>query len=234
MDGKLLKDILQGGLDNQGWGIKKLTEVTSIQERYVRLLLDGDLKKLPPSPYVRGYLTKICQALELDMQDVWQTYKNEINGGSSGPFDRLPINRFAIQSKAKKFLTFGILVILVIIYLSWNFRQLIGSPTLQVIFPEEETTVTNEPLIIIEGSTEYSNKLTINNEQIYLKKNGQFKKEYDLQEGINTFEILAKKFLGREIKIIKKVIRHPPAGGADQKLVEEEVKDIKQDEKRNE
>ncbi len=220
MDGKLLKDILQEGLDNQGWGIKKLTEDTSIQERHIRLLLDGDLKKLPPAPYVRGYLLKICRALELDMQDVWQTYKNEVEGGSSGPLDLLPSNRFAIQSKAKKFLIWGGLGILIISYLGWNSRQLIGSPILQIIAPKEETTITEESLIVIEGLTDYSNKLTINNEQIYLEKNGQFKKEYDLQEGINTFEILAKKFLGQEIKIIKKVIYRKPV---------EEVKTIKEE-----
>lgn len=227
MDGKLLKDILNEGLDQQSWSIKKLTEVTSIQERYIHLLLSGELHKLPPSPYVRGYLTKICQALDLDMQDIWQTYKGEIEVATSGPRDRLPINRFAIKSKTKKFLIFGILGLLVIAYLGWNSRQLIGSSTLEVISPKNETTTTDMAMVTIEGSTEYSNKLTINNEQIYLEKNGHFKKDYDLQEGLNTFEILAKKFLGRENKIIKKIIRQP----AEEKPVEEEVEDIKQDEK---
>ncbi len=215
MDGKLLKEILNEGLDQRGWGIKKLTEVTSIQERYIQLLLSGELHKLPPAPYVRGYLTKICQALELDMQDVWQTYKGEIEVATSGPLDRLPINRFAIKSGLKKFVFVGILAILIVAYLIWNARQLIGSPTLTITAPQEETTTTGEPTVIIEGSTDYSNKLTINNEQIYLEKNGHFKKDYDLQEGVNTFEILAKKFLGRETKVVKKIIRQP----VDQKII---------------
>src|SRR3989344_3083450 len=207
MDGKLLKVILNDGLEQQGWSVKKLTEATSIQERYIHLLLSGELHKLPPAPYVRGYLAKICQVLDLDTQDAWKTYKSEIEISTSGPRDRLPINRFAIKSKIKKSLIFVILGILIISYLGWNSRQLIGSPLLKVAIPQDETTITSELSTTIEGSTEYSNKLTINNEQIYLEKNGYFKKDYDLQEGINTFEIVAKKFLGRETKIIKKVIR---------------------------
>ena len=205
MDGKLLKDIIGEALDHEGWHARKLAEATGISENYIRLFLDGNLQKLPPAPYVKGYLNKIAVVLELDKDDLWQTYKDETgNAAFSGPDDRLPTNRFAIQSVSNKIIIFGALGILIIIYLGWNIDKMIGLPNLKITLPSADTSTVTAPTISIEGQTDYSSKLTINGEQIYLDKDGSFVKEISLEEGLNSIEIIAKKFLGREIKITKK------------------------------
>lgn len=210
MDGRQLKEIIAEALSQQNFSVKKLVETTNIPENYIKLFLDGQLHKLPPAPYVRGYLTKIAQVLGLDKDELWQVYKNEVKTYSSGPLDRLPSNRFVIKSGGKKILFFGVLGLMVVSYLIWNANQLIGVPYLQINNPSENTTIVSYPVFMIDGKTDVSNKLTINNEQIYIDKDGQFKKKYDLQSGLNNFEIVAKKFLGREMKIIKKIIYEEP------------------------
>lgn len=229
MDGKPLKEIIAEGMASQGWSVKKLAESSNIPERYLHLLLEGDLKKLPPAPYVRGYLGKIAQLLELDKNDLWQTYKDEIDGNISGPSDRLPVNRFAIRTFNKKILISGIILLLLIGYFGFNLDKLIGLPSLTVNSPKETTVISLEPVFVIRGKTDTSNKLTINGEQTYLDENGIFAKELTLQEGLNSFEIIAKKFLGGEISVIKKIIFQkndfgeiisestPPPVSADQK-----------------
>lgn len=207
MESRQLKDILAEAIDNKNFNIKKLSEITGIHERHLKLLLEGGLRKLPPAPYVRGYLTKISQALGLDRDELYQIYKNEIEGFSSGPEDRLPGNRFVIRSSGKKIIFYGILGLAIASYLLWNMDKLLGVSYLEVIYPDEDSISVFEESIVIEGKTDFSNKLTINNEQIYLDKDGHFKKEYSLQEGLNTFEIISKKFLGRESRVMKKVIK---------------------------
>ena len=207
-ESRQLKEIIAEAIDNKNFGVKKLSEATGIHEHHLKLFLEGELSKLPPAPYVRGYLTKIAQALDLDRDHLFRVYKNEVDNKktSSGPTDRLPDNRFAIKSRGKTFIFSAILASAVVVYLIWNANKLIGAPYLAVIRPSEEAVTTSQSSVTIEGKTDFSNKLTINGEQIYLEKDGRFQKEYDLQEGLNNFEIIAKKFLGREIKVIKKVI----------------------------
>lgn len=209
-DGKQLKDVIGETLDREGIGLKKLGEATNVPEAYLKFLLEGQPQRLPPLPYVRGYLTKIAQFLGLDRDDLWRLYKNESAGQRSGSSDLLPGNRFAIKTKGKKIIVAVILGLAVLIYLVWNLSQYLGAPVLEISLPATATTVSSEETTVIEGRTDYSNKLTINNEQIYLDKDGHFKKEYPLQEGLNYFEIIAKKFLGGETKIIRKVVYQKP------------------------
>ena len=207
-ESRQLKEILAEAIDDKNFGVKKLSETTGIHERHIKLFLEGELSKLPPAPYVRGYLTKISQTLGLDRDELFRIYKNEVENQktSSGPADRLPSNRFAIKSRGKTFIFLTVLVLAVVTYLIWNANKLIGAPYLEVTLPDRETITTDQSSVVIEGKTDFSNKLTINGEQIYLEKDGHFQKEYDLQEGLNNFEIIAKKFLGRDARIVKKVI----------------------------
>jgi hypothetical protein len=221
-DGRQLRDIINETLDRENISVKKLSETTNVPESYLKFLLDGQPQRLPPSPYVRGYLTKIAQFLDLDRDSLWELYKSESNEYRSGALDRLPDNRFALKTKGKKIIVAVILGIAVLVYLIWNLSQYLGAPILEISLPATETTTSSEETTVIEGRTDYSNKLTINNEQIYLDQDGHFKKEYPLQEGLNYFEIVAKKFLGGETKIIRKVVY--------QKLtpIEEQIKDVDQ------
>lgn len=210
-DGRQLKEVIAEGMDAKGFTVKKLAEATGVAEGYLKLFADGDLRKLPPAPYVRGYLTKIAHVTDLDRDDLWHRYRSEIGGlGSSGPADRLPNNRFAIKTQRKKLLLAGTLAVMIAAYLGWNARALIGVPRLTLTEPAEETTSAAEPSAVIAGRTDSSAKLTINGEQLYLEGNGQFRKEYALQEGLNNFEVIAKKFLGGQAQLTRKIIFQKP------------------------
>ena len=51
--------------------------------------------------------------------------------------------------------------------------------------------------------------MTINGNEIFIEDGGKFSKDYNLQPGINEIEIKAKRFLGKEIKVVKEVIYQP-------------------------
>lgn len=206
IDGKPLKEVIATAMDERGVNIKKLTETTGIPERFVMFFLEGELRKLPPAPYVRGYLTKIARALDLNHDDLFNRYRGETGYTSSGSNDRLPGNRFVIQSAKKKMVVGIVVVLIAIAYLGWNAQKLIGAPSIEVTEPADDTITTTLDQVTIAGKTDVNNKLTINQEQLYLGSDGSFHKDYGLQIGLNTFEITAKKFLGREVTVVKKII----------------------------
>lgn len=205
---KNLTETFQEALGLRGLNIEKLAELTDIPEMYLLALRDADFSKLPAAPYVRGYLMKIADVLRIDGETLWQTYKNE-NIKTSGAKDKLPSNRFLIKPLKKKTFVFGFIAIFVIIYLIGRVDNFLGTPKLEIINPAFPTVVVKEPNMKLIGETDSQNKLTINNEEIFIGKDGRFEKEISLQPGVNIVEFKAKKLLGKETKVVRQIMYQP-------------------------
>lgn len=203
---KSLKETIEEQLSIKGFSLERIAEITDIPLRYLEALIQGNTKKLPAAPYVRGYLFKIGKILDFDGNELWEAYKKESGIKSSGPEDRLPSNRFAIKSINKKYIVIALIIILLVGYLIWQAPRWLGQPPLTV-YPMEEKT--SEPEVVISGKIEPRDKLTINSEEILVDSKGNFSKNYNLQEGPNTIEVKVKRFLGRETKIVRQIEYQP-------------------------
>lgn len=205
---KNLTEIFQEAMALRGVDINKLAELTDIPKMYLMALRDTDFEKLPAAPYTRGYIAKIAEVLRIDADALWQAYKNE-NIKTSGDKDRLPTNRFLFKPLKKKALLITIIVITVILYLGWHFDDLVGTPRLEIVNPVSPTIIVSEPNLKLSGYADRQDKLTINNEEIFIREDGGFEKEISFQPGLNTIEFKAKRLLGKEVKIIRQVIYQP-------------------------
>lgn len=211
---KSLREIFNEALKLRNLDVKKLSEMTDIPVHYLSAFSSGDPKKLPASPYVRGYLAKIADILKIDVDSLLEAYKQETllwPAKSSGPEDKLPLNRFALKSKRKiaiigVFIT-GILVIL--IFLAFQFSGFLGNPQIEITSPAENNIVVNSSMIKLSGITNPKDKLTINNEEVLAESDGRFEKNFSLQPGPNAVEFKIKRFLGKEITVIKIITYQP-------------------------
>lgn len=202
-------------LEQKGYSTEKLAQVTGVPERFLKTLLSGEYKSLPAAPYLRGYLKKISQALEIDIDETWRLYEKENAPHSSGEKDFLPGNRFAIQHISKKNMLLAIVGGLLIIYAGINADRLLGKPVLTIIQPAAGDTSIAVPLITLQGRLEnQKDVLTINGVSVNVDDSGEFKKEFSLDPGANTFEIIAKRFLGRETRVTKQVTYTPPTSSS--------------------
>lgn len=206
---KSFHEILKEQFHNKGFSVEKLSNLTAIPDRFLNALLEGDFKKLPPAPYVRGYLIKIAAILDLDSQSLCESYKNEQSVKSSGAEDRLPVNRFAIKHINKKMAMGAVAGILVGVYLVWNIGHLIGRPKLEIAYPLAQTMIVAEPLITVAGNVDPADKLFINEQESVVGAEGDFSMDYNLEPGLNTLELKVKRFLGREAKAVRQVIYQP-------------------------
>ncbi|MEK7635854.1 MAG: helix-turn-helix domain-containing protein [Patescibacteria group bacterium] len=190
---------------NSGSSIEKLAELTSISPRYLKAFCDGDFKKLPSLPYVRGYLMKISNILGIDGQELWSAYKEELKAKIVID-DTLPLNRFALKPRSFKNLAIGIVIIFAIIFLVWRLDDLLGIPKIEIANPANDLII-NEDIINIKGTiNNYRDKLLINNEEVFIAKDGKFEKEYRLAPGVNNIEFRLKRFLGKETSEVRRVI----------------------------
>lgn len=209
MEQKSLHELLKEQLGIKSYTLERLGHLTGITDRHLEGLFNGDFGKLPAAPYVRGYLIKIAPLLDLNEQELWEAYKKEERLKRSGAEDKLPSNRFAIKTANRKLATGVFFGILAMIYFGWNISHLIGRPKLDIVDPLAQTVIVAEPLIKVSGYIDAKDQLFINREAVPVSGDGYFELAYSLQLGLNTVEFLAKRFLGRETKVIKQVIYQP-------------------------
>ena len=207
---KGLSETLKDQAEAHNMSASKIAEASGVPERYIAALTRGELSSLPPAPYIRGYLLKMASVLGGDGNEWWLKYKKEIATQSSGPLDRLPINRFAIQSVAKKWVIVTLSAAAFLGLLVFRLPDIIGQPMLQLgSFEEERAYEVASPLLILGGSIKPGDKLTVNGEATYVNPDGSFEKEVLLQKGLNTVELKVARFLGKEKKILRQFIFAP-------------------------
>lgn len=195
-------------LEIKGVSVNKLAEVSGVPGRFLELLVNEDYDRLPPAPYVRGYLLKIGEVLNADGLELWQKLENE-GIKKSGRLDRLPGNRFMVKKVNQRFIFLGALVILVAVYFSLRYDEFLGNPTLYLASPAADE-IASIPLIGLKGRIKPGDALKINEENAYVDSNGEFTKDFALQPGINNLEFKVKRFLGRELIVNRQVIYNPP------------------------
>lgn len=213
---KSLSNLLKERSEERNISISKIAEVIDVPERYIKALVNGDFSVLPPAPYIHGYLIKISEILEIDGKELWQKYKKEISLQSSGPHDRLPMNRFAIPSVEKKWIGIFLCLMGLAGFLIFRLPTILGQPSITLAeYREDKAFEVASPIIVLSGSIKPGDKLTVNEEAAYVDEEGKFNKEVRLQEGLNTVEMVVQRFLGGEKKIVKQFIyeqKESPAG----------------------
>ena len=203
---KSLQTIFEETLEQKNLSHDKLADITAIPRRYIIAIQNLELNMLPSSPYVRGYLKKICKVLDLDFDSIWKIYEEELKHKTSGAFDTLPINRFAIQKINKKSVMGGIISMVLIIFFISNFNTFFAKPYLNIENPKEAIITTSEPQIDLSGNINPKDKLTINGREVVTDLYGNFESIYELQPGLNTINLKVKKILGKENSEIRQVM----------------------------
>lgn len=203
---KSLQTIFEETLEQKNISHDKLAAITSIPRRYIIAIQNLELGMLPSSPYVRGYLKKICEVLGLDFNHIWKIYEQELKHKTSGAFDKLPTNRFAIHKINKKSIVGGTIAIILIIFLISNFNNFFTKPYLSIENPREAITTTSEPSINLFGNINPKDKLSINDREIVTDPYGNFESIYDLQNGLNTINFKVKRILGKENTEIRQIM----------------------------
>ena len=209
MESKLLQEIIWERLGSKGLNQEKIYLLTGIPKHYIDAMLSGEWHKMPAAPYARSYFKKLESALEFAPDELWSKYRDEAEVLSSGEEDRLPENRFAIKKIDYRWWIAGSVATIAIAYLAINAQSLIGIPDLEVTNPLSATFISTLPSYELSGLIDARDKVSVNGEVVFVDKDGRFQENYSLQPGLNTFEIVAKRFLGRETKVVKQIIYQP-------------------------
>ena len=201
-------NFLNERMRERGCTPKRLSEVSGVSVKHLEALRHADLERLPSAPYVRGYLAKLGSALEFDGNAWWARIKERGTADVTGPADELPENRFT-QEPIRRYLFSGAVAILVLVYFGFRFYEIVGRPVVTVAYPRAEMLTVDANWISVKGTVRNSDGLRVNGEPVQVGKDGGWEKTVPLEPGINTIELTAQKFLGRETKVVRQIMYQP-------------------------
>ncbi len=202
---KKLNQIIIEAMKRYDLNVEKLSQLTNISERYLLALVEEKYYQLPAAPYLRAYLKKIANFLNLDSEELWLIYQKNIKEIKKvGEKDTLPQNRFLKKSIFNRSLIFFLILVVLIIFLIVKNFGFFSPPIIFYNLPQEENFTTNEKEITLKGKIN-GKELYLNNNRYYPDKEGNFEIRIRLEPGLNILSFRIKQKLGRE-KIINKHI----------------------------
>ncbi len=206
MENRNFSEFLKEKIKEKNLTIQRLSEISNISAKNLDNLMNERYEKMPSAPYLRGYLKRLGEILNFDYVPWWQIIGRRALAGSSGPADALPQNRFALKNW-NKIIIAGFIALVLLAYLILNFGRIFGEPVLMISNPAGDIPIpiTTSSTFSFAGSVKNADELSINSEKINIAPDGSWTKDVALSPGLNTFEIKAKKSLGREITVVKKI-----------------------------
>jgi len=204
--GKILKEARQDRL----LSLDEVERHTKIRKELLEALESDDWGKLPPLTFIQGFIKNYGKFLNLDTNKLLAVFRRDFEA-SKHPDVVLESFKKPLRER-RFFLTptrlLGIVVVLVVFgffaYLWVEYRQFVGAPMLDIARPQNQQTV-EIPTVIVQGKTDPEAKVKVNNQDIGVDKEGNFKEEIKLSASTNTVTITSTSKFNQTAKVERTV-----------------------------
>lgn len=204
--GQILKDTRE----DKFYTIEEVEKATKIRKELLIALENDDYTLLPPSTFIQGFIKNYAKFLGLDGEKILAVFRREFPEKKHKPYvmDAFskPVDKNKVRVTPGKILGFCVTLVILIFfaYLWLQYRSFAGSPPLTVSSPKDQMT-TDNPIVTIEGKTDPEVKVLINNQEIPVSAEGNFKEEINLSAPVNKIDISAVSKFGQKISEEKTV-----------------------------
>ncbi len=185
--------------------IKTVSLLSQIKPMYLENLEAGLYDKLPAEVYIRGFLKNLSQLYHIDEQVLIEQFEKEHGFAAAH-------TRRAVLNQPKVWLTPRMIIVLVSVvallgatfYVVSEIRSVLAPPKLSILEPASDATISGNS-IVVSGTAEIGSDVSINDQAVFLDKNGQFNENVILGPGLNVVEIVAKNKFNKTSKITRKI-----------------------------
>ena len=208
-------EILQKKRIEKNLSYDEVEKKTKIRTKYLKALEKNDFKKLPPAPFVKGFIKNYSQFLDLNSQNLLAILRRDYDEDKSGQIIPRPIIQPLSQPKITWSPQITLIALLAVVficlslYFGWQYISFISPPYLKAKSPKKNEKITSQK-ITVSGETDKNATLSINGQVITLTEKGEFEKQIILQEGINNIIIESTKKNGKKTTLNLPVIVELP------------------------
>lgn len=129
---KTAGQILKETRSSKNLEIEQIAHETKILPLYLQALEEDDYQKLPSFTTARGFLKNYAEYLDLPSENVLAVFRRDFNDKKAeGDFLKTNLAvkpKFNWTPRITTLVAVGIMVLLFIIYLVWQYRSLISAP----------------------------------------------------------------------------------------------------------
>ncbi|MEK7186245.1 MAG: helix-turn-helix domain-containing protein [Patescibacteria group bacterium] len=194
----------------RGLSLEAVSGATKIREEFLRAIEKGEYNKLPSPSYAQGFVRSYIRYLELPEKDTLAIFRREFSEDKDykvlpdgfAKRKAIPVRKFRIRQIA---LVAVLVIILLIGYISYQYRHVFLNPPLEISAPLEGATLSSST-ISIEGKTDPSSTIYIEDEAVIVSENGDFKKEIVGFPGETTINIKAVNRFGKQTSVERHIL----------------------------
>lgn len=197
----------------QNLTLEEVSKATKIREEFLKAIERGDFKALPSSAYAYGFVRNYAKFLGLPTEKSLAIFRREFDEkknievlprGFSNPRE-FSAHRFKI---GRSVILAGIFFIVIAIFLLFQYRSALFNPSIKVSTPTENQNLSSLTVEVV-GRTDPDVALTIDDEQVSLDTNGNFKKKITVFPGDSSINFRAENRFGK-VTILKRSIKVTP------------------------
>lgn len=180
--------------------LAEISKGTGIQKKYLEALEKGEFSRLPSLVYVHGFLRSYAKYLGEDPEKFITLFERErgIADNLAPPKDAQtskklwtspqPLAERAITPRMLISLFLGLLFVGAFLYVWLGLSHFISKPQLVMVSPENGQVVSDR-YVIVEGKTDASSEVFINENEVLLDEFGVFEERVEIQRGVNVIAI---------------------------------------------
>lgn len=185
--------------------LAEIAKATKIRKIYLERLEEGNYSALPAEVYVKGFLRSYAQYLGIDPREVLKQYEKERgvqenikkHNMPAPPAQKFRPPMITITPKMFTVALFGLMVAAGTFYFYKEIGQFSETPRLVVVQPSSDITIDGSSIEVI-GLTDRDNKVTINDQPIFVNEKGEFNEALSLQQGLNSIVVRSVNRFGKE------------------------------------
>lgn len=193
--GEYLAEIRQ----NLNLSIKDVAERLGIKVIFLRALEAGDFGKLPPDVYTIGFLKLLAPLYAIDVNLLIDQYKKERdiqrhlqeNKTLTSVSKNWILQKLVVTPKSLSVLLAAVFVVATVSYIIWQVFSINRSPSLQIFEPQDHQFI-SDSFVNVVGKTEAGITVSINDQNIFVDSQGNFKTQLGLSGGPKDLVFVAK------------------------------------------
>ncbi len=188
----------------------EISKHTGIQTKYLQAFEDGDHASLPALVYVHGFLRSYAKYLEEDPEKFIALFEREREIAThlapqeiskNAPHTIFSHKIISFPFRWLAFLGGFFLFAIVIVYIYNEIFHFVTEPTFLLSSPLENMSV-NEPFVSVEGKTDISTKVFLNDQSILVDEWGNFSERVDIGKGKNVLVFRAVNSFDKDVEKI--------------------------------
>jgi cytoskeletal protein RodZ len=194
-----------------GLSIAQVADKIKVSPKYLQALEDGDYYKVPDGIYTLSFLRQYAQYLGLDYKKIISGFQSEKSVFSSDQneniFSRQVVgaDKMLVVPNLVKNIIWSLLLLSCLVYLIWLMNNVFKAPMLKVLTPIDDLATVDSNLLV-SGYSEPEAEVTINERSVTVSAEGEFNLGVELQPGINTIVVQAKKGSKKPSTVVKEVL----------------------------